>query len=103
MTFWAGASVSTGAASAVAPSVVDFGGAGSAFFGGGAAGVSIEARMREIGGRVVFFFTSPSTPFFSGCFLSINETLAAGARGVVAGFGCAFATGAGCAAAFAGA
>ena len=50
-----------------------FGGSG----GGGAIGASIDARIREIGGKTaVFFLTSPSSDFFAGGCLSINETLA---------------------------
>lgn len=93
MIFCEGASGSGCAASTFAPSVVDVeagAGGGCAFFGGGGAvGVSSDARIREIGGStVVFFFVSPSVIFFSGCFLSISETLSTGARGA-AGFGAA--------------
>ena len=74
------ASASVVAVSAAAPSVVGAGWGGSGFFGG-AAGASNEARIREIGGRtVVFFFISPSAAFFSGCFLSISETLSTDGR-----------------------
>src|SRR5262249_9791152 len=100
MTFCEGASASAGANSTFAASTGS--GIGSALFGGGAAGVSTDARIREIGGRtVVFFLISPSAACFCGCFLSISETLSTGVRWVAAGFGSGFAAGAG-AAVFAG-
>jgi hypothetical protein len=84
MTFWDGASASAGDVSTTAaPSVVGAGVTGGAcgFFNGGAAGVSKDARIREIGGStVVFFLISPSVAFFCGCFLSISETVSTGAR-----------------------
>src|ERR1700731_1051764 len=54
-----------------------FGGSGAGAGFGGAAGASIDARIREIGGKTAgFFLTSPSSYFFAGGCLSINETLA---------------------------
>jgi hypothetical protein len=86
MIFCEGASASGCASSTLAASVVEI----EVGAGGGAVGVSSEARIREIGGStVVFFFASPSAIFFSGCFLSISETLSTGARGGAAGFGAA--------------
>src|SRR5438270_1237033 len=103
MTFCEATSASAVAASAFSSSIVDLG-SGSALFGGGAVGVSSDARIREIGGStVVFFLTSPSAIFFCGCFLSISETLSTGVRGVAAAFGCGFAVAAGCAVVFVGA
>ena len=63
----AGASVGGGCAGA--------GSTGAAGFGG-AAVVSSEARMREIGGKTArLVFGSPSSVFLRGLFLSMRETL----------------------------
>src|SRR2546423_585235 len=102
MTFCGDASASAGAGSTFGSS---FGAAtGSGCFGGGAVGVSSDARIREIGGStVVLFLISPSATFFCGCFLSISETLSTGVRGVAAAFGWGFTAAAGCALVFVGA
>lgn len=88
---------SVSAASPGARSTSAFGGTASgtgAGFGGGATGVSSDARIRDMGGStVIFFFASPSPAFFAGR-LSIKETLSTSRRGTT-GLGGAFAAGAG--------
>src|SRR5919204_6986357 len=97
MTFWA-CSAGAGSAAAAVPSGVA--GAGSVFasagdavsdgailsiFGdAGVVGVSSEARIREIGGRIVaLLFNWPSfSDFFSGLSSSMSETLFTSWRGV---------------------
>ena len=99
----AGGAASGAAGSTGGASTSGSGGGGGGF---GAGGASIEARIREIGGRtVVFFLTSPSSAFLALGRLSINETLStfrrgeAGTAGAGAGFAAltgAFAGGAAC-------
>src|SRR5438876_6614765 len=68
------------------------GGGGAGF--GGAAGVSNDARMREIGGRTSrFVFTSPSSAFLRGFFLSMSEMLSTSWRGAGATSAVTFADG----------
>jgi len=100
----ADASVATTADSAGAAST----GAGSGAdgtTGGVAAGVSNDARIREIGGKtVVFFLTSPASAFLCAGCLSISDMLATLRRGAgAAGFSAAGAGFGDGAAAFAGA
>src|SRR2546430_1908491 len=93
MTF-CGSAVSASAppgAGAVVPSAITSGdsfgdgGAASVFAGvagfGRAAGASSDARMREMGGKTSrFVFTSPSSAFLRGFFLSMRDTLSASWR-----------------------
>ena len=71
-------------------------GTGSTFTGaagfGEAAGVSNDARIREIGGRTSrFVFTSRSSAFLRGFFLSMSEMLSTSWRGAGATCGGIFA------------
>lgn len=92
MTFWAAVSSSTDgnvvASGAVFSLVTGLGtsvggGSAAALFGrgagfDGAAGVSSDARMREMGGKTTRFgLTSPSSAFLPGFFRSMSETLSA--------------------------
>ena len=61
---------------------------------GGAGGASIDARIREIGGRtVVFRLVSLSSDFFCAGCLSISDTVATLRRGTGGAAGGAVATG----------
>ena len=77
--------------------VLGVGGAGGDVEGagfGGAAGLSNDARMREIGGRTSRFgFTSPSSAFLRGFFLSMSEMLSTSWRGAGATSAITFADG----------
>src|SRR5712692_1122284 len=89
-------------AGAVVPSAItpgdSFGGGGAASVFAGAAGfgrapgASSDARMREMGGKTSrFVFTSPSSVFLRGFFLSMRDTLSASWRGAGAVCGATFA------------
>ena len=77
-------------------SSVGGGGAGSVFAGaagfGGTTVASSDLRMREMGGRTSgFVFTSPSSVFLRGFFVSMRDTLPASWRGAGAVCGATFA------------
>src|ERR1051326_1008462 len=83
----AGSGAETGAGSAV--------GGCSTFCGVTTVGDSNDARIFEMGGRMVdFFLTSPSPGFLCGLLLSMSETLSTGLGGAFGGWAGAFVSGA---------